>query len=528
MITSLCLKNLKNERKLIRHLVRGDCGGNAGLARMCCKKKKGAPNVANLSKLTEMKGHKKDLPLRPSSHLPCAGLFCPPKWNGNVVKDLPFQITRGRVSPLLGYQKGYKEGDNFGKQRAEKKTEKCASVGSTITRVTPLQRSYFSTQGGNLYRGGSRGCCRRRFFGTSVEGTSGGYAKGDNSKVNRMEGEALGAAKGDTPNGGTPESGSPPAVTLTGNTSNDASDSGGAPPNGNKDKQSLRQMYLHKKQREKMIKMYLLLSLLLMPFGQLYMYCIENDLSMEELLKILKNKTEMLENKYNDILHELIDKYFPLSNEPLLPDFKDLNYPENLPTLVIDLNYVIAKLEYDRKTGWRVLKRPYADLFFKELSSFYEIVIWSDDNFPVAQEVISKWGIPAIGCLHRDQCSKRKRYYVKDLKRLGRNLDRVVIIDHDAHAFMLQPENGILIKEFHGDVNDREILCLIDLLKSFAISSYDISQFLRKYGGGDYNIGKRYMQLKSDTEQKSQRIRSLGKIFHLDGKKAPNGMSFNS
>ncbi|GAB64648.1 hypothetical protein PCYB_022180 [Plasmodium cynomolgi strain B] len=518
MIASLCLKNLKkNERKLIHQLVRRDYGNNAGIAQTGYKKKKGTTNVAKLSKLAEKKSHKKDLSL-------CPSLFFPPKWDGNMMKDLPFQITRGRMSPHPEYQKWRKEENKFG----ENNVEKCVSIASTVTKLIPFQRSCFSTRVGNLCSGVSRGYCTRRFFGTSSEGSSGGYSKGDNVKVNRMEGEALGGAKGETPNGGNEESGNHAGVTLTGNTSNNSSDSGSAPPNGNKEKQSLRQIYLHKKQREKMIKMYLLLSLLLMPFGQLYMYCIENDLSMEELLKIFKNKMEMLENKYNDILQELIDKYFPLSNEPLLPDFKDLNYPENLPTLVIDLNYVIAKLEYDRKSGWRVLKRPYADLFFKELSSFYEIVIWSDDNFPVAQEVISKWGIPAIGCLHRDQCSKKRRHYVKDLKRLGRNLDRVVIIDHDAHAFMLQPENGILIKEFHGDVNDKEILCLIDLLKSFAISSYDISQFLRKYGGGDYNIGKRYMQLKSDTEQKSQRIRNFGKIFHLDGKKTPNGMSFNS
>ncbi|CAD2096554.1 mitochondrial import inner membrane translocase subunit TIM50, putative [Plasmodium vinckei] len=297
--------------------------------------------------------------------------------------------------------------------------------------------------------------------------------------------------------------------------------------NGKRRQKTTREIYMDRKQREEIIKMYLFLSLILMPFGYIYMYCIEKDINIKQLMQIIMKKCEHLESQYNEIIQEFIDKYFPVSNEPLLPDFKDLNYPENLPTLVIDLNYVIAKLEYNRKTGWRVLKRPYSDLFFKELSSFYEIVIWSDDNFPVAQEVISKWGIPAIGCLHRDQCSRKKKYYIKDLNRLGRNLDRVVIIDHDIHAFMLQPENGILIKEFHGDVEDNEMLCLIDLLKSFAISSYDIGQFLRKYGGGDYNIGKRYLQQKSDTEQKSQRIRSLGKIFHVDSKKPHPGMSFN-
>ncbi|CAA9986381.1 mitochondrial import inner membrane translocase subunit TIM50, putative [Plasmodium knowlesi strain H] len=525
MIASLCLKNVrKNERKLIHHQVREVCGNHAGVAQTGYKKKKGTPDVDRVRKLTEMKGYKKYLSLCSGTDLSGAGLFSSPIWDGTMMKDLSFQVTGGRVSSRLEYQKWRKEEGKFGHNNEEK----CVRVPSAITRLIPFQGSCFSNRVGNLYSGVSRGYCTRRLFGTSSEGTSGGYSKGDNAKVNRMEGEALRAAKGETPDEGNHESGSQSTVTFTESTSNSTGNSGKAEPNGNEEKQSLRQIYMHKKQREKMIKMYLLLSLLLMPFGQVYLYCIENDISMEEFFKILKNKTEMLENKYNDILQELIDKYFPLSNEPLLPDFKDLNYPENLPTLVIDLNYVIAKLEYDRKSGWRVLKRPYADMFFKELSSFYEIVIWSEDNFPVAQEVISKWGIPAIGCLHRDQCSKKRGYYVKDLKRLGRNLDRVVIIDHDAHAFMLQPENGILIKEFHGDVNDKEILSLIDLLKSFAISSYDISQFLKKYGGGDYNIGKRYMQLKSDTEQKSQRIRNFGKIFHLDGKRTPNGMSFNS
>ncbi|KJP89235.1 hypothetical protein AK88_01113 [Plasmodium fragile] len=525
MIASLFLKNLKkNERKLIQHLVRWDHGNNVDVGQTSYKKVKGAQNVGRLSTVRQIKGHKKDLVMCPSSHLTCAGLFFPFNWDGNMMKDLPFQITKGRVSTHLECHKWRMDEEKVG----ENNGEKCVSIGSTMKRLIPFQRSCFSTRVGNLCSGVNRGYYTRRFFGTSSEGTSGGHSKGDNAKVNKMEGQAQGGAKGETPNGENHESGSHSAVTSTGNTSNTSGDSEKAPPNGNNEKQSLKQIYMHKKQREKMIKMYLLLSLLLMPFGQAYMYCLENDISMEEFLKILKNKTEVLENKYNDILQELIDKYFPLSNEPLLPDFKDLNYPENLPTLVIDLNYVIAKLEYDRKSGWRVLKRPYADMFFKELSSFYEIVIWSEDNFPVAQEVISKWGIPAIGCLHRDQCSRKRGHYVKDLKRLGRNLDRVVIIDHDSHAFMLQPENGILIKEFHGDVNDKEILCLIDLLKSFAISSYDISQFLKKYGGGDYNIGKRYMQLKSDTEQKSQRIRNFGKIFHVDGKRSPNGMSFNS
>lgn len=288
-----------------------------------------------------------------------------------------------------------------------------------------------------------------------------------------------------------------------------------------------KELHIDKQYKEKLIKMYLLLSFLLIPSGYFLMTCMQKNITYEDLIKMGKQMAEQLENKCTEKMNDFIEKYFPLSNEPLLPDFKDLNYPEHLPTLVVDLNYVIAKLEYDRKVGWRVLKRPYADLFFKELASFYEIVIWSDDNFPVAQDVVSKWGIPAIGCLHRDQCIKKKKSYVKDLKRLGRNIDRVVIIDHDPNAFMLQPANGILIKEFNGNVNDKELLCLIDFLKAFAITTTDISSMLKKYGGGDYDIGRRYLQLKSDKEEKSRRIRNFGKIFNVDGRKSSNGV-FNS
>lgn len=287
-----------------------------------------------------------------------------------------------------------------------------------------------------------------------------------------------------------------------------------------------KQIYTDKKYKEQIIKMYLLLSLILIPSGYFIMSCVQNNLTFDDVLCLIKKKIELWETQYTEAINDFVDSYFPLSSEPLLPDFKDLNYPEHLPTLVVDLNYVIANLEYDRKNGWRVLKRPYADLFFRELSSFYEIVIWSDDSFPVAQEVISKWGIPAIGCLHRDQCTKKKKGFVKDLRRLGRNLDRVVVIDHDPHSFMLNPQNAILIKEFQGNTDDKELLCLIDLLKSIAVSTDDVKETIKKYGGGDYDIGRRYLRLKNDSEQKSNRVRNFGRIFSVDSKRTSNGISF--
>ncbi|SBT30796.1 mitochondrial import inner membrane translocase subunit TIM50, putative [Plasmodium ovale wallikeri] len=501
MISFLSLKNLRNNGKklvmcLSRRYVRNKVGGS------CTMESKNMLDVNQFNKDKYIQFGKNYFINNRRYNFKCRDYHSSDNYDG----ILSPKCSNHMSYPKIGQEKTtHKRGNN-------KQKGKINYVYNVTYKRSDLHIRQKDAITGWCSASGVGSFAARCFFSTICNGTKGGDA----------------STEGNPSDGNDTGSGASHASTVNAENSenqNNIVNHNSANNNGGK---TAREMYLNKKEREKMIKMYLLLSLLLMPFGHMYMYCNENNLSLDEFIKIIKKKVEILENKYNDILHNFIDTYFPLSNEPLLPDFKDLNYPENLPTLVIDLNYVIAKLEYNRKTGWRVLKRPYADLFFKELSSFYEIVIWSDDNFPVAQEVISKWGIPAIGCLHRDQCLKKKKFYVKDLKRLGRNLDRVVIIDHDIHAFMLQPENGILIKEFHGDVNDKEIFCLIDLLKSFAISTYDISQFLKKYGGGDYNIGKRYMQLKNDTEQKSQRIRNFGKIFHLDNKKAHGGISFNS
>ncbi|CDI87431.1 hypothetical protein, conserved [Eimeria praecox] len=48
---------------------------------------------------------------------------------------------------------------------------------------------------------------------------------------------------------------------------------------------------------------------------------------------------------------QAISRAFPEDEEPLLPDFKDLNYPEFLPTLVLDFDGVLAKIGHDVADG---------------------------------------------------------------------------------------------------------------------------------------------------------------------------------
>lgn len=244
-------------------------------------------------------------------------------------------------------------------------------------------------------------------------------------------------------------------------------------------------------------------------------YCISGIVNPQDDTMPLDHVPSMsVLDRISQYIMEHIDAMFPGDGAPLLPDFKELNYPPNLPTLVIDLDKVIAKLEYDRKVGWQVKKRPFADKFFKELVNYYELVIWSDDSYPMATDVANRWGLPVVGVLHRDQCKAFKGSFIKDLSRLGRDLKRVILLDHDKTACLLQENNAIIIREFDGDEQDRELLYLIDMLKMIALNSQDVTIQIKQLGGGnDYDIGRRFSEkISLDQERAKARMNISRKL----------------
>jgi len=220
---------------------------------------------------------------------------------------------------------------------------------------------------------------------------------------------------------------------------------------------------------------------------------------------------------FNDSTREIFDsigdRFVSQRQEPWLLELAAMKYPENIPTLVLDLDKVILLLEHDSRQGWHVIKRPFADQFFREISHYFEVVIFSDDVFPVAIEIANKWNLPVTGVLHRDFCKRKRNSYVKDLSKLGRNLDRVLMIDHDPAAFQLQPENGIRIKPFTGDTTDSELMDLLEFLKAAATSNMDLRKFVEKFGGGDEDIGRRYLLHKSDQDARVEKRRHVGRVF---------------
>ena len=82
--------------------------------------------------------------------------------------------------------------------------------------------------------------------------------------------------------------------------------------------------------------------------------------------------------------------------------------------------------------------------------------------------------------LTRDHCYLHRGRRVKNLACLGRDLDSVVLVDNSIEAMAFDPDNGVLIKPFLGDENDRELLVLLEFLEYMRGSGEEVRSFLRR------------------------------------------------
>ncbi|CDJ36223.1 uncharacterized protein EMH_0041460 [Eimeria mitis] len=149
----------------------------------------------------------------------------------------------------------------------------------------------------------------------------------------------------------------------------------------------------------------------------LFVYLQQQKLSFTDFVKDLWRQADAQmtasHDRIQNAVEDMIARAFPEDNEPLLPDFKDLNYPEFLPTLVLDFDGVLAKIGHDRTGGYKLRKRPYSEALVNQLSHFFEVVVWNADQPPVVQTALQQWGLPVTACLNSDNMSRKHGRRIK-------------------------------------------------------------------------------------------------------------------
>ena len=122
--------------------------------------------------------------------------------------------------------------------------------------------------------------------------------------------------------------------------------------------------------------------------------------------------------------------------------------------------------------------RPGLSSFLSELSVHYELVLYTAATRDYADyflQIIDQKGLFANSkILSREHCQFEGDFAIKDLRLLGRDLRKTIIIDNLKENFeRTTPDNGIHISNFEGDFSDEELPKYTKFLSKLATNEED-------------------------------------------------------
>lgn len=117
-----------------------------------------------------------------------------------------------------------------------------------------------------------------------------------------------------------------------------------------------------------------------------------------------------------------------------------------------------------------VLKRPHVDEFLRKMGELYECVLFTASLATYADPVadlLDQWSVFRAR-LFRESCVYHRGNYVKDLNKLGRDLQKIVIVDNSPASYIFHPDNAVPVKSWFDDCTDSELLDLIPLFEKLS------------------------------------------------------------
>lgn len=134
-----------------------------------------------------------------------------------------------------------------------------------------------------------------------------------------------------------------------------------------------------------------------------------------------------------------------------------------------------VKFNNEIPTLYYVNKRPYCDFFLKQVSSWFNLVIFTASVKEYADPIINYLEMEKKYFqqrLYRNNCLLRDgEGYIKDLNQISKNLNDLIIIDNSPISYSLNESNGILVEGWINDPTDTDLLNLIPLLNGLRYST---------------------------------------------------------
>ena len=128
-----------------------------------------------------------------------------------------------------------------------------------------------------------------------------------------------------------------------------------------------------------------------------------------------------------------------------------------------------------------VILRPFLQTFLKELSLYYDLYIFTASMGQYANTLINyiDKNKVIIQVLNRNNCRYIKGVFLKDLNIFKKDFKDIIIIDNNPVSYSLNKNNGIPIRTWIDDPNDKELLKFIPILKLLS-KVKDVRPFIKR------------------------------------------------
>ena len=210
-----------------------------------------------------------------------------------------------------------------------------------------------------------------------------------------------------------------------------------------------------------------------------------NDKSYEDINNFYRQYILRVDNVNGSILASILLRDNAEFKSVPPPYLHTHNQKQYSLILELDETLVYFKVNPDNESEGVLKVRPGVMEFLEDVDKYYELIIFTcatQDYANLLIEAIEENKIYFEHRLYRQHTVIIDNDFVKDLTRIGRPLDKIVIVDNMPQNFRLQKENGINIKPFWGeDIYDAALINLTPILINIAEEGGDIRQGLAKY-----------------------------------------------
>ena len=150
--------------------------------------------------------------------------------------------------------------------------------------------------------------------------------------------------------------------------------------------------------------------------------------------------------------------------------------------------------------------RPGLDDFLLSIKPNYEIIVFTSSTKDYADPIINEIekSVKYFDYrLYREHSVIYDNNYVKDISKIGRPLNKIIIVDNMPQNYRLQKENGIMIKSFWGeDDNDIALISLGEILNKIYKKFNDVRKGIMFYKNDILN------NVSSQISRKEKKINS--------------------